>query len=102
MPLWEDPENKNGGRVTLTLTGTELLPYLWETLVSSIIYMLYQLLTTIGEQFNVGKEICGVSVTVKPKKNQSVLCVWNKTATFGRVITQIEQKCSVKCQIERF
>ncbi|KAK8807722.1 eukaryotic translation initiation factor 4E [Blastocystis sp. subtype 4] len=80
MPLWEDPENKNGGRVTLTLTGTELLPYLWETL----------LLTTIGEQFNVGKEICGVSVTVKPKKNQSVLCVWNKTATFGRVITQIE------------
>lgn len=28
MPLWEDPENKNGGRVTLTLTGTELLPYL--------------------------------------------------------------------------
>ena len=41
MPLWEDPENKNGGRVTLTLTGTELLPYLWENLVSSNIYMLY-------------------------------------------------------------
>lgn len=33
MPLWEDPENCEGGRVTLTLSGKELLPFLWETLV---------------------------------------------------------------------
>ena len=37
MPLWEDPENCEGGRVTLTLTGKELLPFLWETLVCSLL-----------------------------------------------------------------
>ena len=97
MPLWEDPENCEGGRVTLTLTGRELLPFLWETLVcfcldsDQVVELTYlQLLTTIGEQFNVGREICGISVTYKSNRDQAVLCVWNKTATFTRVISQIE------------
>lgn len=33
MPLWEDPGNKQGGRITLVLNGVDLTPYLWETLV---------------------------------------------------------------------
>ncbi|KAK8811751.1 hypothetical protein WA538_000536, partial [Blastocystis sp. DL] len=80
MPLWEDPGNKQGGRITLVLNGVDLTPYLWETL----------LMATIGEQFNVGREICGVSVTYKAKKNCSVLCVWNKSSSASREIDQIE------------
>ncbi|OAO18112.1 eukaryotic translation initiation factor 4E type 2 [Blastocystis sp. ATCC 50177/Nand II] len=77
-PLWEDPANANGGRITVSLGESQLLPYLWETL----------LLTTIGEQFNVGKEICGVSVTVK--KDGTTLCVWTRTAGNMKVTNQIE------------
>lgn len=47
-------------------------------------------MATIGEQFNVGREICGVSVTYKAKKNCSVLCVWNKSSSASREIDQIE------------
>lgn len=47
-------------------------------------------MATIGEQFNVGREICGISVTYKAKKNCSVLCVWNKSSSASREIDQIE------------
>ena len=47
-----------------------------------------QLLTTVGEQFDVGSEICGVSVSVK--RNNCTFMVWNKTATFEQAINKIE------------
>lgn len=95
MPLWEDPENKQGGRITVVLNGVDLTPYLWETLVGEETSAHAQLMATIGEQFNVGREICGVSVTYKAKKNCSVLCVWNKSSSASREIDQVESKLLV-------
>ena len=46
------------------------------------------MLTTIGEQFDVGSEICGVSVSIK--RNECKFMVWNKTATFDLAINKIE------------
>ncbi|KAK8830145.1 hypothetical protein WA556_000786 [Blastocystis sp. ATCC 50177/Nand II] len=48
------------------------------------------LLTTIGEQFDVGSEICGVSVSIK--RNACTFMVWNKTATYEMAINKIEMK----------
>lgn len=45
------------------------------------------MLATIGEQFDVGSEICGVSVS--EKKNSFTFMVWNKTATYDDAIRKI-------------
>ena len=76
---------------------------MWELLVCFFIIPFKQLLTTIGEQFDVGSEICGVSVSVK--KNTCTFMVWNKTATFEQAINKIEYVkldscCNVKNEIE--
>lgn len=62
----------------LTIFNKEIVPYLWEDLVrfyssSSIV----QLLAVIGEQFDVGMEICGVCLAVRSKRCS--ISVWNKT-----------------------
>ncbi|KNB42679.1 eukaryotic translation initiation factor 4e type [Blastocystis sp. subtype 4] len=77
-PTWEHERNRKGGRITVSIYKKELAPYMWELL----------LLTTIGEQFDVGSEICGVSVSVK--RWNCVFSVWNHTATFEQAINKIE------------
>mgnify|MGYP003087152912 CR=1 FL=1 len=79
-PTWEHERNCQGGRVVVTISRKDLAPYMWELL----------LLTTIGEQFDVGNEICGVSVNMK--RNNCIFMVWNKTATFEQAINKIEMK----------
>ena len=66
-PLWEHPANVNGGQWMLTIFNKEIVPYLWEDL----------LLAVIGEQFDVGMEICGVCLAVRSKRCS--ISVWNKT-----------------------
>ena len=63
---------------------------MWELLVGPERRGDGQLLTTIGEQFDVGNEICGVSVNMK--RNNCIFMVWNKTATFEQAINKIEQE----------
>lgn len=87
-PTWEHEENAQGGRVIVSISRKDLAPYLWEVLVLFCMNIEVQLLTTIGEQFDVGNEICGVSVTIK---RNCTFMVWNKTATFEKAIHKIEQ-----------
>ncbi|KAK8810725.1 hypothetical protein WA158_007300 [Blastocystis sp. Blastoise] len=67
QPLWEHPANINGGQWSITIYPKPLVPYLWEDLI----------LAVIGEQFDVGMEICGVSLNVRAKR--CTISVWNKT-----------------------
>ena len=67
---------------------------MWELLVGPERRGDGQLLTTIGEQFDVGNEICGVSVNMK--RNNCIFMVWNKTATFEQAINKIEQESPLK------
>jgi translation initiation factor 4E len=47
-PTWEDPANKQGGKWMIRLRKG-LASHYWEEIILSI----------IGEQFDVGNEICG-------------------------------------------
>ena len=73
-PMWEEEGNRLGGKWILRLKKG-LSTRLWESLV----------LAVIGEQFNVGKEICGIVCSIRPQED--LISVWTKTAN-NQVITQ--------------
>jgi len=66
-PMWEDDANKVGGKWIVRLKKG-LSSRLWEDLVLAI----------IGEQFNVGHEICGIVVSIRYQED--IISVWNKSA----------------------
>ncbi len=64
--MWEDAQNKNGGKWMVRLKKG-LASKFWEELVMAI----------VGEQFDVGHEICGAVVSIRP--TEDIISVWNKT-----------------------
>jgi translation initiation factor 4E len=66
-PTWEDPQNENGGKWIVRLKKGLASRY-WEEILLSI----------IGEQFDVGHEICGAVLSVRA--NEDILSVWNRNA----------------------
>ena len=96
-PTWEDPVNKNGGKWMVRLKKG-LSSRLWEELVLAIIgkdsphlvepiriLKLYFLF--VGEQFDVGHEICGAVISVR--HSEDIISVWNKTADNNEATTKI-------------
>lgn len=75
-PFWEDPLNKAGGKWTLRLKKGISARY-WEDI----------LLAVIGEQFDVGSEICGVVLSVRI--NEDIISIWNKTADNVEAVNKI-------------
>ncbi|CAF2705780.1 unnamed protein product [Rotaria sp. Silwood2] len=73
-PMWEEEGNRLGGKWILRLKKG-LSTRLWELLV----------LAVIGEQFNVGKEICGIVCSIRPQED--LISVWTKTAN-NQLVTQ--------------
>ncbi|CAF2144529.1 unnamed protein product [Rotaria magnacalcarata] len=73
-PMWEEEGNRLGGKWILRLKKG-LSTRLWELLVLAI----------IGEQFNVGKEICGIVCSIRPQED--LISIWTKTAN-NQIITQ--------------
>ncbi|KAL0274953.1 UNVERIFIED_CONTAM: hypothetical protein PYX00_002965 [Menopon gallinae] len=75
-PMWEDEANQNGGKWIVRLRKG-LASRCWENLV----------LAMLGEQFMVGKEICGAVVSIR--YTEDIISVWNRTAsdtsTTGRI-----------------
>eukprot|EP01126_Amoeba_proteus_P032030 TRINITY_DN3131_c0_g1_i3.p1 TRINITY_DN3131_c0_g1~~TRINITY_DN3131_c0_g1_i3.p1 ORF type:complete len:188 (-),score=28.95 TRINITY_DN3131_c0_g1_i3:146-709(-) len=85
-PLWEDEENKCGGKWIVTVPrGKKLSSRFWEN----------TLLAVIGNQFGVPEEeICGVVISTRYHKD--ILSVWTKHAEdeelknkIGSVLTKI-------------
>lgn len=72
--MWEEEGNRLGGKWILRVKKG-LATRLWELLVLAI----------IGEQFNVGKEICGAVCSIRPQED--LISIWTKTAN-NQVITQ--------------
>ncbi|CAF3101988.1 unnamed protein product [Rotaria socialis] len=73
-PMWEEEGNRLGGKWILRLKKG-LSTRLWESLVLAI----------IGEQFNVGKEICGIVCSIRPQED--LISIWTKTAN-NQLVTQ--------------
>ena len=66
-PTWEDPANNSGGKWMVRLKKGLASRY-WEELVLAI----------IGEQFDVGQEICGAVVSVR--NSEDIISVWNRNS----------------------
>ncbi len=67
--MWEDSQNANGGKWMVRLKKGLASKY-WEELVLAI----------IGEQFDVGNEICGAVVSIRA--NEDIISVWNKSSDY--------------------
>lgn len=52
-----------------------------------LIWLLSQLLAIVGEQFDVGDEICGAVLSIR--SSEDIISVWNKTAANGRINLKI-------------
>ena len=76
-PMWEDQANAKGGRWVVRLRKG-LASHYWESLV----------LAMIGEQFDVGNEICGAAVNISPTRDS--IAVWNRHADNADAITKIK------------
>lgn len=75
-PTWEDPQNKAGGKWMLRLKKGIASRY-WEDI----------LLAIIGEQFDVGSEVCGAVLSVR--NHEDIISVWNKTADNTEAVNRI-------------
>jgi hypothetical protein len=72
QPKWEDPKNAHGGCWTATAPRT---PNAGQVLDS---WWLNSVLACIGEQFDEGDEVCGVTVNIRQGKSR--IEMWTKTA----------------------
>ncbi|ORY07441.1 eukaryotic translation initiation factor 4E [Basidiobolus meristosporus CBS 931.73] len=75
-PVWEDEANINGGKWIIRFKKGLASRY-WENLV----------LAVIGDQFEVGSEICGAVLSIR--HSEDILSVWNRSAHEGRVNLKI-------------
>jgi len=66
-PMWEHKENREGGQWLVRL-NKGLAARCWENLILAI----------LGEQFDVGDEICGAGVAMRQKKD--CISLWNRNA----------------------
>lgn len=66
--MWEDVANQHGGKWIVRLRKG-LASRCWENVV----------LAMLGEQFMVGKEICGAVVSIRYQED--IISVWNRTAS---------------------
>ncbi|EFA74527.1 eukaryotic translation initiation factor 4E member 3 [Heterostelium album PN500] len=80
-PIWEDPENENGG-VLILKVKKYFTDEIWNELVLSV----------IGEQFssylNSDDDICGVSIRKKSGMDFNMIHIWNKTSSGQSAITR--------------
>ena len=85
-PMWEDESNRAGGKWTLRLRkhGASLL---WEELV----------LAMIGEQFDVGTEVCGAVLSVR--YHDDTLSVWHRTADNEAAVARLRATYDVRAGV---
>ncbi|KUF94463.1 hypothetical protein AM588_10005987 [Phytophthora nicotianae] len=80
-PMWEDPANRRGGKWMVRLRKGIASRY-WEDLVLAI----------IGEQFDVGNEICGAVISIR--YNEDIISLWNRNADNNEACYRIRREGS--------
>eukprot|EP01119_Soliformovum_irregulare_P016896 TRINITY_DN4955_c1_g1_i1.p1 TRINITY_DN4955_c1_g1~~TRINITY_DN4955_c1_g1_i1.p1 ORF type:complete len:327 (-),score=72.77 TRINITY_DN4955_c1_g1_i1:42-1022(-) len=78
-PLWEDEINRNGGKWIVRLRKGMASKY-WEDLI----------LATLGEQFDVGDDICGIVMSIRYQED--LISIWNKSANDEEINNRIQTK----------
>ncbi|KAF9963737.1 Eukaryotic translation initiation factor 4E type 2 [Modicella reniformis] len=75
-PVWEDATNINGGKWIVRLKKGLASRY-WENLIVAV----------VGDQFDVGSEICGAVLSIRG--GEDILSLWNQSAQEGRINLKI-------------
>jgi translation initiation factor 4E len=75
-PMWEDDANRRGGKVSVKLRKG-MANQLWEEV----------LLALVGEQFDLGAEICGAVLSVR--FHDETLSIWNRSGDNDAAIAKI-------------
>lgn len=75
-PLWEDAANREGGKMTIRLRK-QGASAVWEELI----------LAMIGEQFDVGNEICGAVLACRFRDDN--MSLWHRTADNENAVNKI-------------
>ncbi|KAI8598336.1 translation initiation factor eIF 4e-like domain-containing protein [Dissophora ornata] len=75
-PVWEDATNINGGKWIVRLKKGLATRY-WEDLITAV----------VGDQFDVGSEICGLVLSIRG--GEDILSLWNQSAHEGRINLKI-------------
>lgn len=78
-PTWEDPANEKGGKWMIRLKKGLASRY-WEDVILAI----------IGEQFDVGQEICGAVVSVRT--SEDIISIWNKSSDNSEASNKIRDQ----------
>ena len=89
QPMWEDEQNKQGGKWMVRLKKG-IASRVWEEL----------LLAIIGEQFDVGQEICGAVVSVR--HNEDIISVWNRSTDNKEATSKIRDQIQRILKIPKF
>ena len=89
QPMWEDEQNKQGGKWMVRLKKG-IASRVWEEL----------LLAIIGEQFDVGQEICGAVVSVR--HNEDIISVWNRSTDNKEATSKIRDQMQRILKIPKF
>jgi len=66
-PVWEDPENLEGGKWMIRLKKGLASRY-WESLLVAI----------LSEQFDAGEDVCGAVLSIR--SSEDILALWNRNA----------------------
>ncbi|TYZ59211.1 hypothetical protein PybrP1_007144 [[Pythium] brassicae (nom. inval.)] len=88
-PMWEDNANRRGGKWMVRLRKGIASRY-WEDLVLGI----------IGEQFDVGNEICGAVISVR--YNEDIISLWNRNADNSEALRTIRDKMQEVLNLPHF
>ncbi|MBN3307939.1 IF4EB factor, partial [Amia calva] len=96
-PMWEDPQNKCGGRWLITLSKqqrhTELDRFWLETVIYETFFTNSPslLLCIIGEGFDVySRDVCGAVINVRAKGDK--IAIWTTNAENREAVTYIGRK----------
>ena len=77
VPMWEDPENKDGGKFVLTIPKKDSKTGRCDE------WWLYTVLAIIGETLDMdGDEVCGAVVSIRNKQDR--IALWLKSADKDR------------------
>ena len=72
-PIWEDPNNKNGGCFSFKVNNKDV-PSLWKILLYTIVGQ------TVSNDEKFLKNICGI--TISPKKTFCIIKIWTRTCDY--------------------
>lgn len=91
QPMWEDPQNKNGGRWLVNLNKNQRMTELDN-------FWLETLLCLIGEAFDeLSDDICGATINIRNKGDK--LGLWTRDARKGDATVKIGQKLKERLKI---